>query len=144
MEITPIPFHAGNNRLNNGKFWYNGVENCIRKVIQKVNENQTIYLTINIDGLPIYKSSGIQFWPILGRILGFDNIRPIVIAIASGNGKPDLEKFLRPFVDEMNNLSVNGITFDSFLVKLEVKFFVCDSPARAYIKGINVNYIGLI
>lgn len=47
-------------------------------------------LQINIDGLPLSKSSKNQLWPILGKIVGPQNqfIEPFLIGAFHGNSKP--------------------------------------------------------
>lgn len=61
IEITKI---AG------GLFWYNGLENSIKRIFSTLDRNVTISLKVNVDGLPLYKSSKMQFWPILASIHG--------------------------------------------------------------------------
>lgn len=47
----------------------------------------------------------------------------------------NIESFLRKTVDELNDCIANGVTVDDRKVAVRVKMFVCDSPARALIKG---------
>lgn len=53
-----------------GQFWYNGITNCIKQVFGKVTTNTTLELNFNVDGLPLFKSSPLSFWPILANIQG--------------------------------------------------------------------------
>lgn len=60
--------------------------------------------------------------------------------IYEGEGKPsDLDAYLGLFVKEMKELEENGlvITLGSTESRIQVKIraFICDSPARALIKG---------
>lgn len=59
----------------------------------------TIELQINIDGLPISRSSSGQFWPILAKI-NTQNSKPFVIGTYYGHKKPDNYVFLKEFIDE--------------------------------------------
>lgn len=61
--------------------------------------------------------------------------KPMVIFIWSGRGKPILNEFLDPFVTELNSILSNGIKINGFDLNASVLFFVCDSPARAFLKG---------
>ncbi|KYN14547.1 hypothetical protein ALC57_13244, partial [Trachymyrmex cornetzi] len=70
-----------------------------------------IYLDLNIDGLPISKSSKSQLWPILGRISGLP-FAPFVIGVYHGYQKACLAEFLQPFVDEYLNLKNNGFSIN--------------------------------
>lgn len=88
-----------------------------------------------MDGLPkIYKSSRYEFWPTLAGIEIY-SMGPMIIAIYFGPGKPELNEFFAQFVSEMQYLMTNGITHDNIHYCVLVNSFVCDSPARAFIKG---------
>ncbi|KAJ7996429.1 hypothetical protein DPEC_G00236980, partial [Dallia pectoralis] len=51
-------------------------------------------LQINVDGLPLFRSSSTQFWPILGFVQNLPNHKPFVIALFAGNGKPELYEYM--------------------------------------------------
>lgn len=54
--------------LTNGRMWYNGVCNCLKNF--HMNNISKITLDWNFDGLPVFKSSNLQFWPMLASIQG--------------------------------------------------------------------------
>lgn len=94
-------------------------------------------MDINIDGLPVYKSSRQEFWPILCKIHELPFVKPLVIGIYSGLGKPNsLDNFLRSFVDDMKTIE-NGFQLQGkdLRIPVTVRSIICDSPARAYVKG---------
>lgn len=63
-------------------------------------------------------------------------VKPMVIAIWSGIGKPaNLNDFLQPFVDEINFITMNGITINCYRIDVCIRSFLLDSPARSYLKG---------
>lgn len=130
--------------MGNGKYWYNGIENCLKEVLfQMTSELPTcIFLSFNIDGfLPIAKSTKNEFWPILCKIDGMD-VAPLVIAIFFGSTKPGLELFLRPFVNELLKLLQDGLLIQRQIVTIKIRCFICDTPARCFIKGeCNIKYI---
>lgn len=78
-----------------------------------------------------------QFWPILGKIFisGF-NIHPFIIALYCGDSKPNLQGFFDQFVVEVNELLMNGFSFNGSKYVVEVLAITCDAPARAFIKAI--------
>lgn len=131
---------------NNGYYWHHGVEYCLQKCLQNVEElPSVINLNINVDGLPIYRSSKQEFWPILCNILELSQIKPMVFGIFWGFGKPNsVNDFLRPFVNEMNNIIQNGLLIKknekSYKVLIRIRAFICDSPARAFVKGTYVYF----
>lgn len=53
-----------------GKYWYAGIGKNIRLIFAHLNKDMNIKLDFNIDGLPLFKSSKISFWPILAGING--------------------------------------------------------------------------
>lgn len=125
--------------VGSGNYWHKGLTESLKQILDHVNIVwDTISVLINIDGLPVYKSSNHQFWPILCKIVEID-VSPLIIGIYEGHEKPsDLDSFLGPFVTEMQELQ-NGLTVKSNqkeeVVRIKIKAFVCDSPARAMIKG---------
>lgn len=119
-----------------GKYWYNGLENCLREILsQMITELPScITLSFNIDGLPIAKSTRNEFWPILGKLEEL-KVAPLVIAIYFGNTKPPLELFLRPFVNELAKLLQDGLPIQEKILSIKSRCFICDTPARCFIKG---------
>lgn len=61
--------------LTKGKLWYNGLKNCLNRTLAHISQKMTITLNFNFDGLPIAKSSNMQFWPILSNIRGMCIVR---------------------------------------------------------------------
>lgn len=55
--------------LTHGRMWYHGVKTCLENVNIWPNISM-LTLDWNFDGLPIFKSSNLQFWPILASIEG--------------------------------------------------------------------------
>lgn len=56
--------------LSSGKMWYNGLQNSISNVFCNLNQDVVMTLDFNFDGCPVFKSSNLQFWPILVAIKG--------------------------------------------------------------------------
>jgi len=52
-----------------------------------LTDGLTLRLQINIDELPLFKSSSVQLWPILGLLLSVPMKEPVVIALYSGEKK---------------------------------------------------------
>lgn len=65
------------------------------------------------------------------------HIQPMVVAIWFGSQKPSsLNEYLHPFVSELKEILTNGVTVNGHLITVLFHCCVCDSPARAFIKGI--------
>jgi len=96
--------------------------------------NEILKICFNIDGIPLFKSNKLQLWPILELIKNFPSV-PFVVSIFCETSKLKyLNIFLANFIDELNVLLQNGFTFDGNTLKVEVHSFVCDAPARAFLK----------
>lgn len=95
---------------------------------------------MNIDGLPLYKSSNAQFWPILGLIECFENRvqtnrDPFVIGIYFGTQKPKNLDFLQEFVGDPRLLERDGFRYQDAYFSVVLSAVVCDAPARAFIRS---------
>ena len=119
-----------------GQYWHHGLELCLKQCFRNIKQSLKISININIDGLPIFKSSNEQFWPILFNIHEFPNLSPMVIGIYSGNKKPkDISSFITPFVQEAKNILEEGIMInDKYHITVKIRCFICDSPARAFVE----------
>ena len=92
-----------------------------------------IKLFINIDGLPLFKSSSTQLWPIL---IQFNNFEPVVVALYGGTKKPSMKEFLNDFVNEMKTLISEPVEINNTNYKISIFAITCDAPARALLKSI--------
>lgn len=63
------PMESGKGTM--GKYVYIGAEEHFKEVIPEEYTIRSIKLLFNIDGLPIYNRSSIQFWGFLGKV--YDN-----------------------------------------------------------------------
>lgn len=120
-----------------GTHWYNGIGTNLTLIYSgKSNIPNEIELMFNIDGLPISKSSLSQFWPILGQIYKSD-YEPFFVSIFHGYSKPkDVNEYLEPFVAELNDLLENGFIIDEKPVEIICRCFLCDAPAKSFVKCI--------
>lgn len=91
-----------------------------------------------IDGLPLFKSCKVEFWPTLYKVLMPNNVyEPFIVSCFCGEGKPfSPALYFEKFVAELNHLLTNGIVIDEQKFVVIVPCFVCDRPARAFAKGI--------
>ena len=125
--LLKTPRNVEYTKMCNGYYHYIGIR---KHILTKVYQS-TVNLVIHIDGLPLYKSSRKEFWTILGYIM--HDQTPFPIAIFCGKGKPTLHDFLHPLVDELHILSQEMVIEQEHVSKT---LFLCDAPARAYIKCI--------
>jgi hypothetical protein len=99
--------------------------------------NCIVKLQINIDGTSVFKTKSVHLWPILCRDTNSVDAQPFVVSIFAGKGKPpNLEEYLRPFLEEIIQLQHEDLEFEGNLYKVEIASFVCDAPARQFLKAI--------
>ena len=119
-----------------GHYAYFGVASGVLKVLAQnpdFSEN-SIDICINIDGVPLFKSSSTQIWPIL---CSFNDFVPFIVAIFCGKAKPNsAEEYLFDFLQEFQHLQQDGIVLEGKTFQVSLKAFICDAPARAFLKCI--------
>lgn len=122
--------------MGSGLFWYGGIKECLMTAFLNCDPPSDLRLNFNMDGLPTNNSSNMEFWPILMRVSNSNlNIPTMVVAIYSGIGKPpSCEQYLRSFVTELLELISSELIINNKATKVSVNSFICDTPARAYIK----------
>ncbi|KAI5611118.1 hypothetical protein C0J50_0024, partial [Silurus asotus] len=133
------------NTLAGGSFYYFGILNSLAKAFEnlsfKVPDRHVFRLQLNIDGLPLFKSSSLQFWPVLGILQECVVKNPFVIALFCGVKKPTpLSEYLDALVKELNNLK-DGFVIHGKTFSLKITSVICDAPARAFVKCIK-NHTG--
>ncbi|ELU17541.1 hypothetical protein CAPTEDRAFT_30221, partial [Capitella teleta] len=61
---------------------------------------------------------------------------PVLIGLFQGNKKPfPVASYLEDFLNEYRLLKDHGLTFQDKSFGVAIKAFVCDAPARAFLKG---------
>lgn len=122
-----------------GVFHYCGILNSFRKILDNVwhtvADKHVFKLQLNFDGLPLFKSTSTQFWPILGLLQGHTKA-PVLIGLFCGTSKPNsLADYLHDLVHELKMLR-DGFLFKQKTFFLNVVSVMCDTPARAFIRGV--------
>ncbi|KAK7893047.1 hypothetical protein WMY93_022199 [Mugilogobius chulae] len=132
--------HVTTNQILGGEYYHFGLVKGIilrLKGLRLPDSIKSVSLQFNIDGLPLFKSSRLQFWPILA-ILDCDyTSSPFLVGIFCGLSKPKcVFEYLQPFVSELKKVLTSGIVHNGKQLQILVSSFVCDAPARAYVKNI--------
>lgn len=92
-------------------------------------------ISLNVDGLPLFKSSCLSLWPVLCKI----NLSPYSVfpfALCCGTSKPSDLEFLDNVVRDLCNLMENGLDFANEKIKVNLCCVTCDAPAKALVKSI--------
>lgn len=124
-------------QLDNGEYCHLGINSGLQNIFSvKYCLNNTIDLSFNFDGIPLFTSNNIQIWPI-SCLLKNVKSKPFIVGIFCGNAKPKpLDKYLDDFVNELSDLLQNGFNFNNRIYLIKIHSIICDAPARAYIKCI--------
>ena len=125
-----------------GDYYYFGLQYWL-KILLKQHEHahvtQQLTLQINIDGIPLFKSSKISLWPILGYISEFKS-EPFPIAVYCSDKKPDpIKNYMKDFIEEQLVLQQTGFLYEGVLYKIKLDAVICDAPARALVKCITTH-----
>lgn len=132
-DVSPVKYsHIGLQR---------GMVACLEQLPTDVIIPSEINININVDGLPLSKTSSSQFWPTLAWITKdtFSNseyvFKPFAIGIYHGNSKPKLSNdLLKYFVNEYSELKkAGGFIFKNKLINVKINCVVCDAPAKALV-----------
>lgn len=116
--------------LAGGLYWHCGLINIIEKLILDYNKlglpSNNIHLILNVDGLPLARSSKVCFWPILVSDVALKNV--YMVGCYYGNDKPNnANEFLKEFIHEINHVN-NRLTTQVTLYAI-----VCDAPAKSFL-----------
>ena len=123
-----------------GNFIYFGIEAGLLNLLSQNIELRSLSCLelIANDGLPIFQSTGAQFWPILLNLNGL----LFLVALYFGYQKPSpVEEYLEEFLNELTVLRREGIQIFGKQYEVKLTCFVCDAPARSYLIGI-INHTG--
>ena len=88
-----------------GKYAYVGIASALFKYISlnlDMSTDWKIVIKVNIDGVPLWTSSNLQFWPILACI---NNSGPWLIGIFYGSAEPaPVSDYLSDFIEEYKQI----------------------------------------
>jgi len=124
------------NFAHGGSYYHFGIASGIKALYSSVNLPENLKLQFNFDGLPLFKSSACELWPILCRVKDMF-VEPFVVGLYCGIKKPQsLDEYLEDFVGELQNLMKNGMSCGGRNFVVTIDCFVCDAPARAFVKNV--------
>lgn len=118
-----------------GHYYHFGLNICIERLLLRCSFQNVhcIEVNINIDGLPLFKSSNNQVYPILCNLVGNYNAVDVV-GIYHGLEKPENANiFLSSFAEEIKHLIIHGIKIKDRTYSFKIRSFICDVPAKSFI-----------
>lgn len=95
---------------NDHKFVYFDIyHNLLRCINFNSHEGNKIELLINVNGLPLFKSSSKQHWPKIFHDPDIYKTFPVAIYYYGNNKPRNVHKYLDKFINKINHLQRSGI-----------------------------------
>lgn len=123
-------------------YYHLGLERSVIKIVEQfadtLSDDRLITLTIslNTDGLPLYKSSRQSIWPLLCNVMHLPVPVVFPITITCGRSKPTDTEYLSEGITEVIRGVTDGFPLpDGRIVKLRLKHIILDAQARSLVKG---------
>ena len=141
---TPAGISCNIQKICGGEYYHFGLQNALHQFLQVASEavisdvQSTLLVKISCDGIPLHKSSSKQFWPLLVQFL--DEMKSpsdvYVICVFYGDCKPtNIHDYLKNLITDLQEMQ-NGYKFLERTYFLKVSCFICEAPARLFLKCI--------
>ncbi|CAG9812980.1 unnamed protein product [Phaedon cochleariae] len=116
-----------------GTYSHIGLYKAIEYLLRGRTPPEKIDILVNIDGLPLSKSSGSQIWPILCSIHNMP-FGVALIGVYHGYKKPaNSNEFLEDFVIDAMDLTDNGFNLNGNIIPFKIIGLICDAPAKSFV-----------
>jgi len=113
-----------------GEYWHNGITKHLTKYASETGCS-VIHVAFSTDGVPLFKSTGLSFWPLTCRFN--DHSEVYVVGLYLGKEKPeDCNVFYEDFVREVTVLCENGLNVKGRVVSVIVEKGIFDAPATTF------------
>jgi hypothetical protein len=125
-------------QIEGGEYCHIGIERGLQYLIGNSSSPvDNLELQINVDGIPLFESSSVSLWPILCLVRNIDFKEPAVIGLFCGKQKlGNAAEFLSDSISDMLTVMEKGLYINEKIYSISVHSFVCDAPARVFLKGI--------
>lgn len=122
--------------MSHGRYFHFGLcEMLNRALVFASIDSNVVKIQINIDGLPISKSSNRTFWPILGKVVFPVVSKVFIIGLYCGEKKPgSVHQYLKSFIKDALAGFNTGFFVNGKLCQVIIDSVVCDAPARQFMK----------
>ncbi|KAM0725808.1 hypothetical protein ACS0PU_008536 [Formica fusca] len=123
-----------------GQYLHLGFEEAVKSILQitplyMIPNN--LEIDFHIDGVSLDSASNIQLYPIQIRIANIHQSKPEIVGVWKGSSKPTSAiELLNPFVNDVLEVrNNNGITFNGKKQTFNLRCFIADAVARAFVLG---------
>jgi len=118
-----------------GEYIYIGIKSNILNMLSKTADTDilsTILFDFSTDGANIYKNVQYDIYSIQFRIPNIPDRNPMIAGLYAGKKKPaDFVGFFKDFNEELLGIIREGISYKNRKIKLKIRCFIVDTPARA-------------
>ncbi|CAN7985170.1 unnamed protein product [Ixodes hexagonus] len=119
------------------RFLHLGLRKGLEQALDKQVVPQELVIQVNVDGLPLFNSSSMGFWPILCRLANCGDGAPFIVSLFCDKGKPpNLSRFLGPFLRRIEDLMTNGLFYKGSCVSVRLAAVICDASARSFVRRV--------
>ena len=131
------------NQKSNMEYIYFGMYEALEKIFMKYpierRENlDRLEISLNIDGVPLFKSTTTTLWPILCGIMNINPPKIFPVALTYGSSKPSNLDFLQDTITDLDQILNNGFVYNNKTINVILRCIVCDAPAKALIKSMKL------
>ena len=121
------------------EYFHFGLKNELVSNLRKypaavVNSLDQFEISLNIDGLPLFKSRGTALWPVLVAV-HLEPIKVFPVSLSYGHSKPSNLDFIRDTIVELGEILLHGLQFGGRVITVILRCVVCDAPAKALVKA---------
>jgi len=120
--------------IHPGEYIHIGIKSNILNMLSKTADTDVpsiILFDFGIDGTNIYKNVQYDIYPIQFRIPNIPDKSSMIAGLYAGKKKPaDFVDFLKDFNEELLDIIRKGISYKNRKIKLEIRCFIADTPAR--------------
>lgn len=68
--------------------------------------------------------------------MGIPSLKPFVVGVWYGDGKPScVNEYLSQSVVELNDITEHGIEINGFMLRINIRCILGDTPAQSFTKG---------
>ncbi|CAN7937837.1 unnamed protein product [Ixodes hexagonus] len=138
-SLLKTPRKASVVPMGAGKYCPFGLKEGLEDTLKRARSvpDDFIAININIDGLPLTKSTRDQFWPILCHVTNCGKCDPFPIGVYYGKSKAVCAReFLRSAVSDINETLSEGLIFQGRQLRIKLSALIFDAPAKSYVLGI--------
>ncbi|CAN7951930.1 unnamed protein product, partial [Ixodes pacificus] len=137
-SLLKTPRKACVEKMGAGKYCHFGLKEGLEDTLKRARSvPDVITINVNIDGLPLTKSTRDQFWPVLCHVTNCGKCDPFPIGVYYGKSKAVCaEEFLRPAVSDIIEALSDGLIFKGRHLRIELSALIGDAPAKSYVLGI--------